>query len=124
MTPITSWIAEPRIKAAVVAAPAIGFTFSKDGLKGVQIPIQLWRAGDDHILPSPDYVEPVRDALPRPAEYQVVAGADHFDFLAPCSDALAQAAPEICQERNGFDRAAFHEVFNRDVVGFFDRTLQ
>jgi predicted dienelactone hydrolase len=121
--PITSWIAEPRIKAAVVAAPAIGFTFSKDGLKGVQIPIQLWRAGDDHILPSPDYVEPVRDGLPRPAEYKIVTGADHFDFLAPCSDALARTAPDICQERNGFDRAAFHENFNRDVVAFFDRTF-
>jgi predicted dienelactone hydrolase len=122
--PITHWIADPRIKAAVVAAPAIGFTFTKDGLKNVLIPIQLWRAGDDHILPSPGYVEPVRDALPVPPEYHVVPGADHFDFLAPCSEALAQAAPEICRQRNGFARAAFHDTFNRDAVGFFNQTLQ
>lgn len=117
------WIADPRIKATVVAAPAIGFTFGQRGLKSVRIPIQLWRAGDDTILPSPDYAEPVRDALPMPPEYHVVAGADHFDFLAPCSDPLAHVAPTICQERGGFDRAAFHRTFNRDVVRFFTRTL-
>jgi predicted dienelactone hydrolase len=119
----TDWIADPRIKAAVVAAPAIGFTFGGTGLKNVRVPVQLWRASDDSILPSPDNVEPVRDALPRPPEYHVVAGADHFDFLAPCSDPLAHVAPAICRERGGFDRAAFHKTFDRDVVRFFSRTL-
>jgi predicted dienelactone hydrolase len=118
-----SWIADPRIKAAVVAAPAVGFTFSRQGLAGVHVPIQLWRAADDHILPSPDYVQPVRDRLPRPPEYHVAAGADHFDFLAPCSEPLARVAAMICVKHRGFDRTAFHRVFNRDVVAFFQRTL-
>jgi predicted dienelactone hydrolase len=121
------WIADPRIKAAVIAAPAVGFAFAqpggRPGLKNVLIPVQLWRAGDDSILPSPDYAEAVRDALPRPPEYHVVAGADHFDFLAPCSEPLAMVVPGICRERGGFDRAAFHRRFNRDVVRFFTRTL-
>ena len=117
------WIADRRIGAAVVAAPALGFTFSRDGLSGVTIPVQLWRAEDDHILPSPDYAEPVRDALPATPDYRVAAGADHFDFLAPCSAALASVAPAICQEAGGFDRAAFHEAFNRDVVSFFAASL-
>jgi predicted dienelactone hydrolase len=121
--PADGWIADPRIKAAVVAAPAVGFVFTRAGLEKVTIPIQLWRAEDDHILPSPDYVEVVRDALPRPPEYHVVAGADHFDFLAPCSDPLATVAPEICQERGDFDRVAFHRVFDQEVVRFFEQTL-
>jgi predicted dienelactone hydrolase len=53
----------------------------------------------------------------------VVANADHFDFLAPCNDRLAQHAPDICAERPGFDRAAFHAEFNQAVVTFFERTL-
>jgi predicted dienelactone hydrolase len=117
------WIADPRIKAAVIAAPAIGFTFGKAGLKRVLIPVQLWRAGNDSILPSPDYVEAVRDALARSPEYHVVAGADHFDFLAPCSEPLARIVPQICGERGEFDRAAFHRKFNREVVRFFRKTL-
>jgi predicted dienelactone hydrolase len=122
--PVEAWVADRRIKAAVVAAPAIGFTFRGAGLSNVNLPIQLWRAENDHILPSPDYVEAVRDALPHPPEYHVVAGADHFDFLAPCSEALARAVPVICQEQGGFDRAAFHTMFNQDVVRFFEQTLR
>jgi predicted dienelactone hydrolase len=122
--PPEAWIADTRIKAAVVAAPAIGFTFSRAGLSKVRMPIQLWTAEKDHILPAPDYADAVRAALPRPPEFHVVRGADHFDFLAPCSDALAQVAPQICEERGGFDRAAFHRVFNREVVRFFAQTLE
>jgi predicted dienelactone hydrolase len=122
--PVEAWVADRRIRAAVVAAPAIGFTFRGAGLRNVHLPIQLWRAEDDHILPSPDYAEAVRDALPHPPEYHVVPGADHFDFLAPCSEALASAVPVICQEQGGFDRAAFHRMFNQDVVRFFEQTLR
>lgn len=120
---VTDWIIEPRIKAAVVVAPALGFVFAPAGLTAVQIPVQLWRAGDDHILPSPDYVEPVRDALPQPPEYHVVAGADHFDFLAPCSEDLTRYVPAICQERGAFDRATFHRTFNAEITRFFKQTL-
>ena len=121
--PPEAWVHDSRLRAAVVAAPAIGFTFGRAGLAGVHVPVQLWRAERDHILPSPDYAESVRDALPRPPEYHVVKGADHFDFLAPCSDALARVAPEICVQRPGFDRVAFHRVFNAQVVAFFERVL-
>jgi predicted dienelactone hydrolase len=121
--PPEAWIADPRIKAAVVAAPAIGFTFTAAGLDRVRLPIQLWRAAEDHILPAPDYADAVRAALPVAPEFHDVPGADHFDFLAPCSEELARVAPEICEEHNGFDRAAFHNTFNLDVVAFFQRTL-
>jgi predicted dienelactone hydrolase len=37
---------------------------------------------------------------------------------------LAARVPEVCAERPGFDRTAFHEAFDRQVVGFFERTLR
>lgn len=118
-----AWVHDPRIKAAVIAAPAIGFTFTPSGLANIRMPVQLWKAADDHILPAPDHADAVRAALPRTPDFRVVAGADHFDFLAPCTDPLARVAPEICQEHGTFDRAAFHRDFNRQVVQFFQRTL-
>jgi len=118
-----TWVHDPRIKAAVVAAPALGFTFGRERLKDITIPVQLWRAEQDHILPNPDYAEAVRIALPKPAEFHLVPGADHFDFLAPCSPQLSQAAPQICTSHPGFDRAAFHQSFNREVVRFFEEKL-
>jgi predicted dienelactone hydrolase len=118
------WAHEPRIKAAVVAAPAVGYAFGREGLKDVTVPVQLWRAAEDHILPHPDYAEAVRIALPSPPEYHVVENADHFDFLAPCTDLLRQVAPVICVSRPGFDRVAFHQSFNAEVVRFFKQTLK
>lgn len=112
-----------RIMAAVVAAPALGFTFSPDGLKNVRVPIQLWRAENDVILPHPRYAEAVRLALPRTPESHVVPNAGHFDFLAPCSSALASIAPRICTSADGFDRAGFHASFNAEVLSFFTRIL-
>jgi predicted dienelactone hydrolase len=123
MFPPRVWAHDARIKAAVVAAPALGFTFVHGGLAGVSVPVQLWRAEEDHILPHPDYAEAARAALPRPPEYDVIPNADHFDFLAPCYPAMAARNPEICASRPGFDRAAFHAAFDDAVVAFFEKTL-
>jgi predicted dienelactone hydrolase len=122
--PASTWVHDARVKAAVVAAPALGYAFGPDGLKGVRIPIQLWRAADDHLLPNPYYAEAVREDLPQRPEFHLVADADHFDFLAPCSERLRQQAPEICVSRPGFDRVAFHERFDAEVVQFFEQKLK
>ena len=114
---------ETRLRAAVVAAPALGFTFGGDGLRDVRIPIQLWRAEDDTLLPHPWYAEVVRQSLPVAPEYHVVPKAGHFDFLSTCSERLAAVAPEICASQQGFDRAAFHEQFNAGVLAFFTKNL-
>ncbi len=114
---------DTRIKALVVAAPAMGFTFAGKGLNDVSQPVQLWQAGSDLVLPSPFYAEPVRDALPRRPEYSLVDGANHFDFMPPCSPELAAYAPVICAKTLGFDRAAFHERLNREMTRFFKDNL-
>ncbi|MBU4040714.1 MAG: dienelactone hydrolase, partial [Alphaproteobacteria bacterium] len=31
--------------------------------------------------------------------------------------------PQLCRSQPGFDRAAFHQSFNREVVRFFRETL-
>lgn len=119
----TVWTHNPRIKAVVAAAPALGFTFAPDGLKGVTRPVQLWQAEDDRVLPAPAYVEPVRGALPTPPEFHFVPGAGHFDFLPPCRPEVLASAPMICVSAPDFDRAAFHERLNAEVVRFFQQTL-
>ena len=123
LTSTTARAADPRIKAAVIAAPALGFTFAPDGLKNVKVPVQLWRAENDTVVPHPRYAEAVRVALPQAPDYHVVANAGHYDFLVPCSAALASIAPTICTSAPGFDRAAFHDSFNAAVVNFLGKTL-
>ncbi|HEV2532512.1 alpha/beta hydrolase family protein [Phenylobacterium sp.] len=111
---------DARIKAAVVAAPAMGFAFAPAGLAKVTVPVQLWRAEWDTVLPQPYYAEVVHGLLPK-AEYRLAPHADHFDFLPPCSDQLAKLAPDVCV--SNIDRAAFHKTFNAEVVRFFKKTL-
>lgn len=127
LPPPSVWVAEPRIRAAVIAAPGLGFVF-RNGLKDVTLPVQLWRAEHDSVLPetdaAPDYALAVRDGLGRAPEYHVVAGADHYDFLTPCNAAMTAETGNSCKSPKGFDRAAFHARFNKAVVRFFDRTLR
>jgi len=121
--PPGAWRADPRIKAAVVAAPAFGFTFDHLGLSGVDAAIQLWRAEADRHQPDPFYEGAVREALPMPPEYHVVERAGHYDFLPPCAATMLRAVPAVCSSAPGFDRRAFHEQFNREVVRFFQGAL-
>lgn len=116
---LAPWVHDDRIKAVVSAAPALGFTFGKSGLKGIKAPVQLWKAADDEILPGDEYAEAVHRALARPHDYRVVAGARHFDFLTPCGAKPAPEVSTICASAPGFDRAAFHRDFNAAVVRFF-----
>ncbi|HEY0832709.1 MAG TPA: hypothetical protein VGE72_02270 [Azospirillum sp.] len=111
---------DARIRAAVLAAPALGTAFAPSGLAEVTLPVQLWRGARDQIVTDADLV---RQGLPNAPEDHLVPNADHFAFLPPCSRLLAVSAPEICQDPEGFDRSAFHAEFNRAVVGFFGRHL-
>jgi len=108
---------DPRIKAAVIAAPLTVF-FTPDSFGAIGIPVQLWASelGGDGVLPhSADIVD---RTLPSKHEYHVVANAGHFAFLAPCPPALAKEVPQICVDASGFDRVAFHKQFNADVLAF------
>jgi predicted dienelactone hydrolase len=119
-----AFVHDPRIAAAVIAAPAIGYSFTPEALAGINVPIQLWRGDSDEILPHPRHAQHIYDELPTKPEYHIVQNAGHFAFLAPCTPLLERyAAPEICRDPAGFDRAAFHREFNPNVVAFFTAKL-
>ena len=117
------WVHDSRVAAVVAASPAIGFAFGKAGLAKVTAKVQLWRGEDDPVLPNPYYAEAVRQDLPAPPESHVVPHMGHYEFLAPCSSAMAERLPDLCTHEPGFDPAAFHLSFNRDVVRFFRASL-
>jgi predicted dienelactone hydrolase len=122
------WHHDPRIKAAVIAAPAVGYAFEPQGLRHLTIPIQLWVAGHDPVVDDSPAI--VRRLLPRAPEYHFVGPAGHLSFITPCNQdeaRIAKTASEKgaldCAEPGGFDRGAFHDAFNAAVIAFFNRTL-
>lgn len=120
--PASAWVHDARIRAAVIAAPTLGFTFEPQTLAPIKVPIQLWRAGADEITPHPRAAEAIYHALPTRPDYVVVPNASHFVFIA-CSAEMAKRAPVICQDASDFDRQAFHREFNTAVVTFFKTKL-
>ena len=113
---------DPRIKAAVVAAPGFGFTMARTGPDAVRVPVQLWSADKDDSVPYATNAGLVRAALGPRVEFHSVSGAGHFSFLTPCS-ILAPRLP-ICAEQGAFDRGAFHESMNASVLAFFNKNLK
>jgi predicted dienelactone hydrolase len=118
------WIHDNRIKAAVLAAPAVGYLFGPGSLRAVSVPIQMWRAENDSQAPDAWNGAVIRDGLAAHPDSHLVRGADHFVFLAPCSESLAAAAPQICTDASGLDRAAFHRAFNQALADFFSTAMR
>jgi predicted dienelactone hydrolase len=126
--PTQNFVHDERVKALAIADPAFGPLFDSSGLKNVKIPIQLWESelsGEDETggEVTPDYVSAIDRNLPIKADYHLVPGAGHFAFLAPCAPDLAEKLPNICSDRPGFDRVAFHREFNAVVLGFFRKNF-
>lgn len=115
------WTHDSRIRAAVIAAPGVGFLFEPAGLARVRAPVQLWVGAADETVPFATNGAIVRRLLPHAPEFHVVENASHLSFLAPCTP---ESPPAICQDRPGFDRAAFHRSFDAEVVRFFSRKLR
>lgn len=116
-----AFLPDSRIKAAVVAAPGLGFTFVPNGLDNVRVPIQLWSADNDINVPYATNTKLVRDALGSRVEFHSVAGAGHFAFLTPCG---LLAPPALCSDPGQFDRKAFHAEMNASVIAFFEENLK
>jgi predicted dienelactone hydrolase len=113
--------ADARVKAIVVAAPALAIAFQPAGLAAVTVPVQLWVGEKDAIVRDAPLV---RTLLPVAPDFHLVENGGHFAYLSPCSEMLARAAPEICQNPEGFDRAAFLSGFQRSVIAFYRDRLR
>ncbi|MCE9672019.1 alpha/beta hydrolase [Myxococcus stipitatus] len=114
--------AEPRVRAIFSMAP-VGVPFDAAGLRDVKVPVRLYSAEQDAVLPPTSNAESVRDSLPTPPEYTVIPRAGHYVFLAPCRPKMASLAPELCVDPVGVDRVKLHQQLADDAERFFRRTL-
>ncbi|WP_051559816.1 alpha/beta hydrolase family protein [Marinobacterium jannaschii] len=127
--PPAAWGADRRIGAAAIAAPGLGIAFDANALAGIEVPVQLWSGLEDKRVPHNSNAQPIADALDERAEFHWIEDAGHFSFLLPrCRPALKQSEPDtwelLCVDKPGFDRQAFHQHMNRELVRFFRQQLQ
>ncbi len=115
---------EARIKAAVLADP--GMWSDTESIAAIRIPIQLWQSeyggrGLPNIAVAPERVAAIERHLHEPHEYHVVPLAGHFAFML-CGPSISPI-PQYCADGSGFDRAAFHQDFNKQVIRFLQSHL-
>lgn len=113
--------ADSRIRALVLMDP-VGALFGDGALSRVAAPVRLYAAekGDEGGALE---VGRVRSLLPGSPEVQVVPGAGHYAYFTPVPPSAAARVGVTAQDPPGFDRAAFHERLNDEVLDFFRRTL-
>ncbi|QEL55446.1 alpha/beta hydrolase family protein [Chromobacterium paludis] len=116
------WVHDVRVKAAAAVDPLNVFPDAAS-VAGIKIPVFLWisEKGGDGVEPATE--AKLHPLLPTARDYKVVQNAGHFDFLAPCAEAVARHEPEICQDAPGFDRAALHRQMNEALIQFFRTAL-
>jgi predicted dienelactone hydrolase len=114
---------DSRIKAFVIADP-LSFFPDRASLQNVKAPVQLWSSERGTVGATPEEVAAVGHNLPNQPEFHRVANAAHMSFIAPCTADEAKALPAmICTDPPKFDRSAFHETFNAQVLQFFRTKL-
>lgn len=113
---------DPRVRAIVVADPLSVVFQTADSVKDIKVPLQLWSSqfGGDAV--SPVDVKRLAGLLPRTPDFHVVPNAVHFSFLASCHKGAGKPS-DLCIDRPGFDRVAFHKTFDADVLAFFRQHL-
>ena len=53
-------------------------------------------------------------------QHQIIAGAGRYIFIAPCSEQLKLAVPDICEDPEFIDRIEIHKRLNEDIALLFD----
>lgn len=122
--PDSAWGADPRIKAAAIAAPGFGFAYGTASLANVSADIQLWSGERDENVPTSTNAASIAENLPRMPETHWVDKANHFAFMTvACREAFKKDDPKeyevICGDAEGFDRWVFHEEMHDEMIRFF-----
>lgn len=102
---------DPRIRAAVAFAPAVGEAANPETAQRVQRPILIFGAKRDQLTPFDGHAAHWHALLPS-STMVALDDADHYAFIAPCLPHGALVA-DACRDPAGFDRAATQ----RAIVG-------
>jgi len=111
-----------RIGAAFAIAPVLGPAFDPESLANVSIPVRILVGTADRQARPSVTARPVARMIPR-AELEMIPGAGHYTFLAPCSLRGRLFMRPLCADEDGIDRRDVHKRVAADARRFFDRSL-
>ncbi|MCB4767191.1 hypothetical protein LGR54_01100 [Ancylobacter sp. Lp-2] len=100
---------DPRLRSALLMAPAPTVrAFTPESLAAIRAPVGLTVGGADREAPGEAGAIWLRDRLSASRLLPLAAEVGHYALLGECTPAACRAAPEICVDAPGVDRAAVH----------------
>jgi predicted dienelactone hydrolase len=115
-------LADERVRAAFVIAPAIAQSFVPDSLKGVRVPIEIVVGAADTAAPPTPNARYLANATG--GKVTVLPGVAHYTFLARCTDQGRRELPGLCSDAPDVNRQSIHGTAANLAINFFDRTLR
>src|SRR5262252_2481788 len=114
---------DARIKAAIAMAPP-GIFLDPVSLATVGVPVRIYAAELDAVVPPRYHAEPLRGTIKPTPEFVLVRGAGHYSFVEPFPEAVKRQVGEAATDPPGFDRAVFQGKLRLELVEFLDRALR
>jgi len=115
-------LSDRRVRAVVAVAP-VGALFGIGAFARVAAPAQIHRLGRDRVLRRPWHADNIVRLMGGNARLTVHPEAHHFAFIAPFPAALAVEVGAPARDPPGFDRRAFLDRIDRQILAFLDSVL-
>jgi predicted dienelactone hydrolase len=108
---------DPRITAAALLAPAIGFFMADGALAGVRARLFVRTGEHDQVCATRQVAFALR-SFPGSLELAEVAGANHFAFQSPFPPELVHPGFPPSQDTPGFDRARYQDQLCEELIAW------
>lgn len=113
---------DPRVRAVVALAPAVGKAFTPASLHEVKVPMFVFGGEADSIAPPPANASTIAHGVPG-AALILLPAVRHYTFLSTCTPLGRRVNAELCGDEAGVSRDEVHGRVSREVGEFFDRRL-
>lgn len=121
--PLTRSLANTRVKAMAVIAPAYGMLFNAASFRYLYPPILLVCAGRDIFNAAPLHCGAIARLLDDKAKLLDLPMADTGAFITACPETMAKDLPELCNSVSRDQRAEIHSQLYNAVLAFFRHYL-
>jgi predicted dienelactone hydrolase len=115
-------LTDARVRAVVALSP-LGVVFSPESLAKIRIPTAIYEAELDRYLVPRFHAQWITRNLPT-AEFHRVPNAWHYAFMDTPSMPIASPDGDLGANPPGFDRQAFLQQLQRELLVFFDKAFR
>jgi len=115
---------DPRVRAVLAIAPALGPALTPPSLAAIAIPVALVAATDDAVVQADLNAKFIAANIPHAQLTLLPGGVGHYTFLDVCTPAGRDALAQLCVDAPGVDRAAVHDAVIALATGFFAAHLR